>query len=247
MASRTKAGTGHPLEPLAYGDIIKMLKAAHRRRHASTRWLDAADWPAHLSLEQLQGLEAVRRHADRALRRRASPDPTPDEYETLARRGQKAVDELRRVLPRYIQLMEEQAAKGPNTLLLYAEHKAPTVMLQQWISDQKQLQQLYATMLATLIDLESKDLHYSGRWYRREVKSWHSDAFSILAAFIGIMGSGSISQNGPAVHFIQAVLAWAGVAVEGRAIEQALRRGGAQGIVKQTISRTAKVGRAGQQ
>lgn len=243
LTNRLGPGAARSPEALTYGEVIQMLKAAHKRRTANTRWLDAADWPALLSLKQLKGMQAIPRHADRALRRKASPNLAPDEYETLAQRGQKAVDELRRVLPRFIQLKEELAEKGPNSLLyLMADWIDEMAFTKKWISDERELRRAYALMLTCLLDFEHRDASKARGQYRREAKSWHQDALMIFNDFINIMGAGSISQNGPAVHFVRAVLAWAGVSVEHLAIEQALRRGGAQAVAKPL--RNARIGKA---
>ena len=248
MVNRAKAGVVQNSGELTYSNIVQMLKAAHNRRTMNTRWLDATNWCDHLSLKQWEGMEAVPRHANRALRRRISPGLSSTEYEILSKRGQKAIDELRHVMPRYIQLRKENMENGQHSLLyLISELPDEQTFAKKWISDQIWLTQVYTAMLGGLINFDSKELRHQMGQGRREAKSWHWDALLLFSDFVKIMGAGSISQNGPAVHFTQAVLAWAGIAVDGRAIEQALRRGGAQVIARKDVSKTAKGGRPGKQ
>lgn len=228
---------GERSQPLTITELLGLLRAAHKRRTASNRWLDAPDWLDRLSLEQLLGWRDLQRYIEDIAENKAEgrSNWVAMDREGPGPRGQKAVETLRRVLP---QLIEKELAliqRGPNALLFTTREQFEQI-------SRSRLHGLQ-TMLGSLFDIEPPHVAAFRTRLARKLSSWHSDALNLFDAFGAIMGSASTARNSPAVRFVEAVLSATGVVgVTCQAIEQMLRRN-RQGLADRAKSRKALLAR----
>lgn len=211
-------------EPLPPAEVLELLRAAHKRRTASNRWLYESPgkwdrtWDQHYAWQTL--CSSV---SDLILRQPGQrPPPEVERLHKLIDRGQDAINELRRVLPEYIAHLHKEAERGPNALLFLAGD-GPTLE-REWQVGQKQEIQNYIKMLSSLINFESGMPKYRSKAIWRDLLSLETYAVEIFEEFQHCTGKASTSRNGPAVRFIGLVLARAGVHMSAAAIEKMLRR-----------------------
>lgn len=225
--------------PLTDGEVIRLLRAAHRRRTGNSRWLDNPERIGDLSLEQLVALSSLAKNLNdiaAAMQER----PVPQNLAAIAKLtgdGQKAVNELRHVLPVYIEHLRQEMERGPNTLLRVVLSAGPAFE-QEWRKEQAQTIQAYALMLSTLLDLAPRNPRHRLSRYRSHMHSWQSSAIEIYELFEKVMGKASTSRDGPAVHFVKAILVRMGRRANEAAVEQLLRRS-KQTLAKERAERTA--------
>lgn len=210
--------------PLSPEDVLDLLRLAHKRRTVGNQWLYGPEGKWNGTERQRRALEVLRRCVnDVVLRRWGQPLP-PDvkKVSELIHRGQEAVNELRRVLPRYIARLHTELERGPNALLGLGEDRSS--FEREWKSRQAQLIQAYSHMHSCLLDFEPKKRQHKIRAIWPETVPWKENAVELYEMFKFLMGKASTTQNGPAVRFVQSVLKRAGIDKDNRTIEQMLRR-----------------------
>lgn len=205
-------------------EVLDLLRAAQKRQTASNRWLYDPPGRWDRTLDQLYAWQALCRSVNNIVLRRLGqcPPPEVEKLDNLIRRGQDAVNELRRVLPHYIAHLHKEAEREPNALLFVAGD-SPSLE-REWRGRQAQEIQAYSHMFSCIIDLEPTNPQHRRRAIWRNLLSWKTHAVETYELFEQFMGKASPARNGPAVHFVRSVLTRAGIHKDERAIEQMLRR-----------------------
>lgn len=218
--------------PLSPEDVLHLLRAAHKRRTVGNQWLYGPEGKWNGTERQRRALEVFCQSVNNVVLCQ-SGQPLPPGVKKLSiliHSGQEAVNELRRVLPRYIAHLHTEFERGPNTLLglgrVYSSFLGQdrSFFECEWRSRQAHLIKAYSQMQACLLDFEPKRRQdrISAIW--PETPSWKEHAVETYNMFEWLMGKASSSRNGPAVRFVQSVLERAGFCIDGRTIEQMLRR-----------------------
>ncbi len=152
----------------------------------------------------------------------------PNEMERLEGAGQKAVTELRRIVPLWVKMIlqdveatmkRQDVEQGPNSLFSMTPEQAS-----EWKDLQLQEVRAFLNMLEGLCDFAPRKPAYRLSRWRRKMNHWSHDAVTLFGLFESVVGTGSPSRNGPAVRFVKAAFASMGVNLTLPAIEQALRR-----------------------
>jgi hypothetical protein len=134
------------------------------------------------------------------------------------RRAQKAVDELRRVLPDLISFHFAGAdLLDPPSLSILEETRKLHA---------QRANSLHG-MLTSLVDVEES---FSSVKLEKMLSGWHMAAVGLFSSYVACVGKGTHSRRGPAARFVRAALKAAGYdepelgAIEAALNERALRR-----------------------